>query len=270
LVQLRKNPEQGLDYNSREAESKHLSWGGIYRMPDQDLVIDRMQAIIDAWEAASDRRAIFLECYALMTRNMLAAISQGEFEDNIWVSTLLQHFADYYFEALQAYDATPEKAPLVWRYAFDAARRSNIHVLRNLVLGVNAHINFDLVFALSDALQSEWAVLTPEKRQSRYRDHCLVNKIITDTIDSVQDQIVDRYDAMMEVVDKVLGPLDEWMTAWMIRDWREQVWSHATQLVEALDEADRQALIEAVEKHSLQRAHAILGEEGLAGLKDLV
>jgi hypothetical protein len=239
-------------------------------MSDQINVVDRMQAIIDVWEAASDRRAIFLGCYALMTRNMLAAISQGEFEDNAWVATLLHHFADYYFKALQAYDAMPEKAPLVWRYAFDAALQPKIHVLRNLVLGVNAHINFDLVFALSDVLRSEWAALTPEQRQSRYRDHCLVNEIISETIDSVQDQIVDHYDAMMEVVDKILGPLDEWMTTWMIRDWRDQVWFNAIQLVEAFDETERQARIDAVEKHSLKRAYAILGEEGFAGLMDLI
>ena len=239
-------------------------------MPDQDDVLVRMQAIIDAWEAASDRRAIFLECYALMTRNMLAAISRGEFEDNAWVSTLLNHFANYYFKALQAYDVLPENSPLVWRFAFDAARYPKTHVLRNLVLGVNAHINFDLVFALSDMLQSEWAELTPEQRKSRYRDHCLVNKTISDTIDSVQNQIVDRYDPLMEVVDKAMGPLDEWMTAWMIRDWREQVWERATRLIETLDETERQALVNAVENHSLQRAYAILGEEGLAGLKDLV
>lgn len=239
-------------------------------MPDQEDVMQRMQALIQTWKAASDRRAIFLECYALMTHNMFVAISKGEFEDNAWVSTLLNHFSDYYFKALMAYDTTPENAPLVWRYAFDAANRNNVHVLRNLVLGINAHINFDLVFALSDILQSEWSGLTPEQRQSRYRDHCKVNKIITDTIDSVQDQIVDRYDAMLEVVDKILGPLDEWMTAWMISDWREHVWINAVRLIESLDEAERQAMIATVEKHSIQRAHAILGEEGLAGLKDLV
>jgi hypothetical protein len=239
-------------------------------MPDQEDVMERMQSIIDGWEAASDRRAIFLGCYALMTGNMLEAIEQGVFEDNAWVSTLLQHFAEYYFNALLAYDSFPEKAPLVWRYAFDAANQPHVHVLRNLVLGVNAHINYDLVFALSDMLQDEWGQLTQEQRQSRYRDHCLVNKIITDTIDSVQDQVVDRYDAKMEVVDKILGPLDEWMTAWMIRDWREQVWLLAVQLIEALDEAERQAMIAAVEKHSLNRAYAILGEEGLTGLKDLI
>jgi hypothetical protein len=239
-------------------------------MPDQENVMQRMQELIEIWTAASDRRAIFLECYVLMTHNMLTAISEGEFEDNAWVSTLLNNFSDYYFKALQAYDTTPENAPLVWRYAFDAAHSPNIHVLRNLVLGINAHINFDLVFALSDILQSEWSGLTPEQRQSRYRDHCKVNKIITGTIDSVQDQIVDRYDSMLEVVDKILGPLDEWMTAWMISDWREQVWTNAVRLIESMDEAERQAMIAAVEKHSLQRAHAILGEEGLAGLKDLV
>lgn len=239
-------------------------------MPDHKDVAERMQNLIHTWEATSDRRAIFLECYALMTRNMLSAISQGEFEDNAWVSKLLNHFADYYFNALQAYDSLPDKAPVVWRFAFDAAHLPKVHVLRNLVLGINAHINFDLVFALADMLQSEWPDLTPEQRQSRYRDFLLVNKVISETINSVQDQIVDRYDPMMEVVDKAMGPLDEWMTAWMIRDWREQVWSHTTQLLEAMDQEERQALAAAVEKHSLQRAYAILGEEGLAGLKDLI
>ena len=110
-------------------------------MPDQEDVTERMQNIIDTWEAVSDRRAIFLGCYALMTAHMLAAISQGEFEDNAWVSTLLNHFADYYFNALQTYDSMPDDAPIVWRFAFDAAHRPNVHVLRNLVLGINAHIN---------------------------------------------------------------------------------------------------------------------------------
>ena len=119
-------------------------------------------------------------------------------------------------------------------------------------------------------LESEWPGLTPEQRQSRYRDFLLVNKVISDTIDSVQDQIVDRYAPIMELVDKAMGPLDEWMTAWMIRDWREQVWSHTTQLLNALDEDERQSLAASVEKHSLQRAYAIMGDEGLAGLKDLV
>lgn len=239
-------------------------------MPDHEDVLARMQALINTWEAASDQRAIFLGCYALMTRNMLKALKRGEFEDNVWVSTLLNHFADYYFKALQAYEFLPEDSPLVWRYAFDAARYPKTHVLRNLVLGVNAHINFDLVFALSDVLQVEWAALTPEQRRSRYKDHCLVNKVISDTIDSVQDQILDRYDPMMEVADIAMGPLDEWMAAWMIRDWREQVWEHASRLLETPDETERRDLVATVEKHALRRAYAILGEEGLAGLKDLV
>jgi hypothetical protein len=239
-------------------------------MPDHEDVVKRMQNLIDAWDAASDRRAIFLGCYALMTRNMLSALSLGEFEDNTWVSKLLNHFADYYFNALQAYESMPDEAPTVWRLAFDAAHLPKVHVLRNLVLGINAHINFDLVFALADMLESEWSELTPEQRQSRYRDFLLVNKVISDTIDSVQDQIVDRYAPMMELVDKAMGPLDEWMTAWMIRDWREQVWSHTTQLLEALDEDQRQSLAASVEKHSLRRAYAIMGDEGLAGLRDLV
>jgi hypothetical protein len=238
-------------------------------MDAEDSVVNRMQAAIEAWEKAGDRRAIFLSCYEMMTRNMLAAIEAGDFEDNAWVSALLQRFAEYYFTALGAYDRG-EMVPMVWKLAFYAAQRPGSHVLQDLILGVNAHINYDLVFALGDILLPEWPGLSPEQRLSRYRDHCHVNEIINLTINSVQDQVVDRYAPGMRLVDKLMGPLDEWMTAWVIADWREEVWENANLLVQCTGESEREALRQKVEAHSVERAHSLLGEEGFAGLIDLI
>ena len=124
-------------------------------MSGEDSVINRMQAYIDAWEKAGDRRAIFLSCYELMTRNMLAAIGAGDFEDWAWVYALLERFAEYYFAALDAYERE-QTIPVVWKLAFNAAQRPMSHVLQDLILGVNAHINYDLAFALADMLTPEW------------------------------------------------------------------------------------------------------------------
>ena len=183
---------------------------------------------------------------------------------------MLRHFAEYYFEALNAYEGSQNDTPRVWNIAFDAARNSHTHVLQNLILGVNAHINYDLVFALDDLLRPEWQGLSDKQRQMRYRDHCHVNNIIFQTIDSVQDQIIERYSMGMEVADFVLGPLDEWMTSRLISLWRDEVWEYATKLIETCEQERREALQQLIEQRTIRRAHSILGEEGIRGLIELI
>ena len=82
--------------------------------------------------------------------------------------------------------------------------------------------------------------------------------------------MVDRYDATMELADKLMGPLDEWFTARLITDWREQVWKNATHLIQSQVESERQQILREVEHRSLERARSILGELGVAGLIDLL
>lgn len=239
-------------------------------MSAAEPVIEQMDSLLAGWEAGGDPRRIFLGCYKMMSENMLAALRAGEFEDTAWVTALLDGFANYYFRALTAYEQGSLTASAVWRYAFEASRSPKIHVLQNLVLGVNAHINYDLVFALSDVLQAEWGQLAEAQRQMRYRDHCHVNDIIKQTIDAVQDQIVEPLEPDLRVFDRLLGPLDEWMTGWMISEWREEVWKHAVRLMELDGGDEREAYARQVEESSITRAKAILGQEGLPGLAELV
>lgn len=220
-------------------------------------IIERMQGHLGRWEQTGDRRAVFLSCYSLMTQNMLAAIARGEFQDPVWVNHLLHHFADYYFVALEAYEQDPITAPPVWQIAHDCCCSPNLKALQNLLLGVNAHINYDLVLAVSDLLQDEWANLSPKQRELRYADHCKVNLIIAQTIDVVQDQVVERYDPAMDLVDKLMGSLDEWLVSRLITDWRDQVWRHAVERVMA-SQAEHELLTQKVEKACLEIANSIL------------
>jgi hypothetical protein len=239
-------------------------------MMEDDPVLIKMKNLLNGWEAAHDRRLIFLQCYKAMTQNILAAIEARDFEDATWVATLMENFAGLYFQALEAEDSKPGTTPIIWQIAFKAANNPRINVLQNLVLGVNAHINYDLVFALSDLLASEWQQLSEEQRQIRYRDHCHVNDIIKHTIDTVQDQVIDRFEPEFRVVDKLLGPLDEWMTGLLVTEWREEVWKHAIQMIGSTEQTDRQAIIKHVEQVSLERAQDILGKGNLTDLLNFV
>ena len=227
-------------------------------MADQQTVIDRMQALIEQWEQVSDRRAEFLQCYRLMTSSMLVAIDAGEFHDATWVAALLHHFAEYYFVALEDYQHKSAGIPAAWQFAFDKATQDDVLILQNLLLGINAHINYDLVLALVDMLEPEWEGLTPERRQLRYEDHHHVNDIIGRTVDSVQDQVVDPALPAMGLVDALLGPVDEWIASRTIAHWREAVWNAAIQMLESGDDEERQMLRREVESEALRRAQTIL------------
>ena len=222
-------------------------------MTISDPLVTRMLAQAQAWEERRDKRAIFLRCYAMMTANMRQALDGQRFEDNEWVGRLLQRFAEYYFTALACFDCG-EAVPAVWQDVHAASAARELHVLQHLLLGVNAHINYDLVLTLHELLAPEWAGLSEVERARRYRDHRQVNQIIAGTIDRVQDEVVEQYAPLMQVVDAAMGRLDERLLVGLITRWREQVWEHAQLLLRSEDEKLRELHRREIEAEVLRTA----------------
>lgn len=216
-----------------------------------------MQSLIARWDEVSDHRTIFLTCYMMMTRNMLAAIDQQKFKDSAWVDSLLHRFADYYFVALDAYERNPATAPSVWQLAHNATRDPHMPALQKLLLGVNAHINYDLVLTLVDLLRPEWDNLSGSQRAARYADHCHVNEVIGHTIDAVQDQVLERTAPVMDIIDRLLGPIDEMLISRLITHWRETVWRNAMRVLETNESGERARLIQRVEGEALSLGRII-------------
>lgn len=226
-----------------------------------DPALCQMDEWITRWEQNNDRRAIFLQCYRMMTANMLAAVERDEFFDGVWVDHLLHRFADYYFDALQAYERGEKTMPSVWQAAFMAAGNKAYSPLQNLLLGVNAHINYDLVLTLEELLQPEWQSLDPARRAMRRTDHNRVNRVIAATIDTVQDEVLEPAMPVMQAVDVLLGRMDEGLISGLISRWRGKVWQHAVYLVEASSEDERKGWVQRVEREALQTAR-LLGWRG--------
>lgn len=220
-------------------------------------IIDQMKLQTRTWQAAGDHRAIFLECYTLMTANMLRAIDGGRFNDEVWAKELLLRFADYYFIALDAYGCTDKDCVTVWTYAHDCSCEKDLHVLQHLLLGINAHINYDLVLSLVDLLEPEWAQLSEEEREKRYADHCLVNEVIAATIDTVQEEVVERHDPRMDIIDRLFGRLDERLLSALINRWRQGVWDNAMRFLETPSD-QRELLRLELEQDVMKKAKWIL------------
>jgi hypothetical protein len=229
-------------------------------------LIAQMQAQIQSWDAVEDDRAIFLTCYAMMTENMLRTISDDGFEDGTWVRALTHRFAEYYFDALENYENNG--SPPVWTFAFETACGKKAHVMQNLLLGVNAHICYDLIFAVADSIPTPWEELPAEQQALRYRDYCHVNEVIGSTLDAVQDQVVEKHDRNMNIIDTAFGRLDEWMIHALITRWRKQVWGQSVAYMQATSDA-RLTLKQTYIREAEQRSHAIQGQRGILGIVDI-
>ena len=223
-----------------------------------EQVLHHMTQRADAWEKTGDQRCTFLRCYNLMSSNMALAIHEGQFHDPSWISTLMLRFAEYYFEALGHYECQAEHTSAVWRHAHNATVQTKLHVLQNLLLGVNAHINYDLPLSLYDCLHEEWATLSAAQKQLRQDDHEKVNQIIASTIDAVQDTVVEPQSPIMAVVDRVMGRMDEWLLSQLISSWRNEVWNVAIRLLDAEDSTEREQIRQEQEQRVIDRAEGLI------------
>lgn len=214
-----------------------------------------MQQLAEDWTQEGDRRSIFADAYGTMTSNMVAAIEQGDFGDCDWVDRLLHRFADYYFEAVDAYDSNGD-CPRVWRHALDGTRSEELHPLQHLFLGINAHINYDLAFALADVLD-DWNSLDNALRDARHADHDAVNLVIARTVDEVQVRVVEPLSPAMGFLDRLLGSVDEWAFSRLIAGWRDAVWHDAVELVEAGSPDHRQEVSDRIERRASRMADLI-------------
>jgi hypothetical protein len=229
-----------------------------------------METCIQQWIDAGDPRAVFLRCYLMMTRNMIASLDTPEFHDPAWVGALLDHFAEYYFIALAAYEEQSVTTPPVWEVTHDATRAVQTNVLQRLVLGVNAHINYDLVLASVDMLAAEWEQLSPAQRQQRYADYSHVNDVIAHTLDAAQNELLNRAAPVLEVADVVMGGVDEWLVSHLLVHWRERVWREVQQMLALADTAEREAFRRQLETDTLAKANAIMLIDGPWGLAKLL
>jgi len=220
-------------------------------------LVDQMQSLIQQWEDAADDKALFLRCYLMMTNNVIEAVQKQEFEDSAWVERVMENFANYYFVALQAYERDPESAPKVWQFAHNAAGDPKITPLQKMLVGINAHVNYDLVLNMVELLRPEWNNYSEQQRLSRYADHCRINDVIGHTVDAVQDQILDPVMPIIGVIDKLLGGVDELLLSRLIAHWRDSVWHHATRLLESSETQEQTQLISQIEKSALETGEII-------------
>ena len=192
-----------------------------------DDVVNGFAALEADFRARQDRRSIFVTLYGVVSAEMRDRVASRAFEDSDWVHRYAVAFANLYREALDRYDAGQiQRVPKAWRLCFDAARSQSGLVLTDMLLGVNAHVNHDLPYALH-------GISIEPDREKRYRDHSAVNAVLGAVTERATVQISSLYAPGIAGLDIVAGNLDEVTSAFSLEVARESAWDSALSLANA-------------------------------------
>jgi len=234
-------------------------------VPDRSLqeLIDRLESVLHRLRADPGRqdRAFFLATYLRTTRAVAADVAAGAFVDPDWVAHWDVAFASLYLDALDQWTAIGA-APDPWRVAFSAADgHEHLPPLRHVLLGMNAHINYDLPQALLTVIPDE-GFDDPTLLERRRTDHERIDRILASRV-AAEDRELRRVERPGDrtLLDHLLTPFNRRATQRFLKEARAKVWRNTLLLSQARRGGRLQARLHELEVLAGQRV-ADLREPG--------
>jgi hypothetical protein len=199
-------------------------------MPTLDIakVVAAMDVRLVRMPPERTAQRLFLETYRRTTLAVGKAIEDAQFEDPEWVERWDVVFAELYLAALDIDLAGSPDVPRPWRLAFAAPE--SLPALRHVLLGINAHINYDLPQALLAVISDE-EFADPVVMARRARDHERIDGVLSGRIAAEDDEL--GVVSSRTVVDRVLQPLNRLSSKRFLREARQKVWHNTVELQQA-------------------------------------
>lgn len=169
--------------------------------------------------------ADFNALYLTITEKVLERLYDGSFADPAFLSRLDVEFAARYFDALRLWTESNPATPQAWACIFERMRGPDARPLPSAAAGVNAHINFDLPFALVttfDHLESE-----PVDGSDQHRDYLQINEILAESIPALRRGYLERWQL---IIDTLNGDLDDWYQGELVEYTRDVAWRNARRI----------------------------------------
>lgn len=188
-------------------------------------VVDKLQQRIDALPSDQVHRRTFITTYQRTTQAVAEAVDAAFFEDPDWVVQWDVAFADLFIVAHDA-DQMGDHVPRPWRLAFRAD--PTLPTIVHLLLGMNAHINYDLPPATL-AVITDHDFEDPVLIARRRRDHERIDRILAARV-AAEDHALG---GARSLLDRVLTPANRLSSRRFLREARGKVWLNVAELQRA-------------------------------------
>ena len=217
-----------------------------------DTEITRLKRLRD--RLGCDHRGVFATTYLELTRQLRRDMRNGLIEGHYISPEYLYRedalFANVYFRIFRA-NNRGKPIPEAWRIAFDAAADGNYFGAQDMLLGINAHVQNDMPFVLAAQ-----GLHTPSGK-SRKPDHDRFNQTLNRAFTPVVQAVRRRFDPSLDLTNPPQVPLDDFAGIQLVRGWREVVWRHAEQLLNASSPEEYAQVASSIEQYAAANAEAI-------------
>lgn len=187
--------------------------------------IDEVLAAFDVLIAGDvrdkSRLGYFAALYRTVTIKVKEGIAGGRFDDGPRMERLDVTFANRYLAALEQFHRG-EPPSRCWGVAFDAAVRWRPLILQQLLVGMNAHINFDLAIAAAE-------VCPGDQLPSLKHDFNEINAILAGLVNQVIDEI-NEVSPWIKFLDQIDRSADDAIINFSMSRARDSAWEFASKL----------------------------------------
>ncbi|HNB81390.1 MAG TPA: DUF5995 family protein [Chitinophagaceae bacterium] len=195
-----------------------------------DQVVDRLEAITRESRQSKNPLGYFAALYLGVTRRVQQGLKQGEFSRPEQMEKLDVVFANRYFEALELFKQG-KPCSKSWYETFRASTTQRLTVLQHLVMGMNAHIHFDLGLAAVETVRMNPLETVRE-------DFFTINTILAGMIETVELRM-SKISPLIQLLLPLAGKADEMLTRFSITTARDLAWTFASEVASAPKPGDR-------------------------------
>jgi len=201
-------------------------------MSDHGPLVARMEEIGDRLVSDNDERQHFHSAYVRSTKAVMKDAGAGNFIDPEWAERWAIAFAQLYMDAFDAWERGDGLSG-PWRVAFEASRDPDIPPVRHALLGINAHINYDLPQALLAVITDD-EFDDDEILERRAVDHAHVDSILVKRVHEEDKRLAEVEEpGDRTVIDSLMMPFNTAGTKKFLKDGRRKVWGNTRLLSSA-------------------------------------
>lgn len=215
-----------------------------------DAAVREMERRYKPLAASCSHQALFALTYLRVTQTYAWSARQpGYYADPGWTTHAVAVFAKYYLQAFDAWKANNSSTavPRAWRIAFDGARDRAVSGAGNFFLGLNAHVNRDLAYAMAAA-----GLTTPDGASAK-PNFDRVDRLLNSVTTPLVAELSARLDPSMDDTGTPFA-VDAVATANLMFAWREQAWRNAELLSLAPTASARSLVASSIETNSIAQA----------------